>query len=192
MARSPEPGRRVLRLVGVLSGLFLAAPALHAHRPYEVTTVGRLQHGRLELTVTFSPVMANYLLRDAVSPESASLDPETFEQHREALLRLAPDFLQLRDGDTLLRPEKILLALNTSREPEFAFVYPLPANSSLRLRAGTLRAPGREGLNVVRFFDDDEKLLGAGLLGPESKTEEITISPSPPPAAPAASTSALP
>ena len=167
--------RAILRLAGFALAALAATPALHAHRPYEVTTVGRLQHGRLELTVIVSPVMARYLLRDTAAPEPASLEPETFDQHREALLRLAPDFLQIRDGDTPLRPEKILLSLNSSREPEFAFVYPLPSGSTLRLRAGLLRAPGREGLNVVRFFDDDEKLLGAGLLGPEAKTEELTI-----------------
>ena len=181
--------RPLLRFAAFALAVFATTPLLHAHRPYEVTTVGRLQHGRLELTVIVSPVMANYLLRDAATPEPASLEPETFEQHREALLRLAPDFLRLRDGDTLLRPEKVILALNASREPEFAFVYPLPAGATLRLRTGLLRAPGREGLNVVRFFDDDEKLLRAGLLGPEAKSEELTI---PLAAAPASAAPAQP
>jgi hypothetical protein len=141
--------------------------------------VGRLQHGRLELTVTLSLVMANYLLHRESSPEQGALDPENFEQHREALLRLAPGFLELRDGDEGMQPEKIVLALNSSHEPEFAFVYPLPSRGSLRVRAGVLRAPGREGVNVVRLFDDDEKFLGGGLLGPDRKAEEVTIPLSP-------------
>ena len=165
----------LFRLLGLLVALAFAAAPAHAHRPYEVTTVGRLQHGRLELTLIVSPVMANYLLRETVSPELGALEPSTFEQHREALLRLAPDFLQIRDGDAHLRPETITLALNSSAEPQFAFVYPQPAGPALRVRLGLLRAPGREGINVVRFFDDNETLLGAGLLGPESKTKELTI-----------------
>ncbi len=169
------PPSPVLRRLALLLAFALAAPALHAHRPYEVTSIGRLQHGRLELSVTISLVLANYLLRNDTSPEAGALGPENFDRHREALLRLAPGFLELRDGDTVLQPEKILLALNTSHEPEFVFIYPQPSRATLRVRTGTLRAPGREGANAVRLFDDDEKLLGAGLLGPGTKTEELTI-----------------
>ena len=175
-----------LRLAGFALALLAAAPALHAHRPYEITTVGRLQHRRLELTLTLSPVMANYLLRGADSPETASFSPENLDRHREALLRLAPGFLQLRgDGEEPMRPEKILLSLNASGEPEFFFVFPEPAGAALRIRAGTLRAPGREGFNIVRVFDDDEKLLGAGVIGSEERSAEVSVSlattPAPPP-----------
>ena len=175
-----SPLRPVLRrLPFLLLGFALAAAPLRAHRPYEVTTVGRLQHGRLELTVTLSLVMTNYLLRNDASAGAGALGPENFPQYRDALLRLAPGLLELRDGEEPLRAEKVLVALNASGEPEFAFVYPLPTHGALRIHAGTLHAPGREGLNVVRLFDDDENLLGGGLLGPEAKAEELTIPLSP-------------
>jgi len=177
--RLVSPPLPVFRRLVLLLAFGLAAPALHAHRPYEVTTVGRLQHGRLELTVTLSLVMTNYLLQSEALPETAPLAPENFETRRESLLRLAPAFLELRDGDQILRPENILAALNSSGEPEFTFLYPAPSHGSLRVRTGSLRAPGREGLNIVRLFDDDEKFLGGGLLGPEVKPGELTIPLSP-------------
>ena len=175
----------IFRRLVLLLAFALAAPAIHAHRAYEITTVGRLQHGRLELTVTLSLVMANYLLKSDASPEAGALAPENFDARRESLLRLAPAFLELRDGGQVLRPEKILVALNASGEPEFAFIYPLPSQGSLHVRTGTLRAPGREGLNIVRLFDDDERFLGGGLLGPEVKPEELTIPLPPRPGTPA-------
>jgi hypothetical protein len=170
------PSARWPRLAGLALVLLVTTPALHAHRPYEVTTVGRLQHGRLELTLTLSPVMVNYLLRSDASSEAAPFSPETVDLHRETLLRLAPRFLQLRGaGDEPMLAEKVLLSVNSSGEPEFFFVFPQPAGPTLRIRADTLRAPGREGFNVVRVFDSDETLLGSGILGAEPQAPEVSI-----------------
>jgi hypothetical protein len=166
----------VLRLAGVVLALLVTTPALLAHRPYEVTTVGRLQHGRLELTLTLSPVMVNYLLQNESSTETTSFSPDTVDLHRETLLRLAPRFLELRNkGDEPMRAEKILLSLNSFGEPEFFFVFPQPSGATLRIRVGTLRAPGREGFNIVRVFDSDETLLGSGILGAEAQVPEVSI-----------------
>ena len=183
----------ILRLSFIACALAVlaATPLARAHRPFEATTVGRLQHGRLELTVTISSVMANYLLREILLPGADPFSPETLDQHREALLRLAPDFLRLRAGQTSLRPEKIQIALNPSREPEFAFVYPLPSGPGLLVSAGTLQAPGREGFNVIRFFDDDENLLASGVLASPPDKQEITIT-LPPAPVPAPSSSGNP
>jgi hypothetical protein len=180
--RPPAPSLRV-RFLALAFAVLGALPSLHAHRAFEITSVGRLQHGRLELTVTLSLVMANYLLRDSLSPEAPSIDAENFAAHREALLRLAPDFFTVNDGPATLSPEKILLSLNNSGEPEFHFVYPAPATGSLRVSAPGLRAPAADGTHLVRVFDDDEKLLGAGLVGAPPAAPELSVSLAP--AAPA-------
>lgn len=119
--------------------------------------------------------MANHLLRDPAHPELAPVDAGNFEARREALLLLAPGFFTVHDDAALLRPEKILLALNASGEPEFHFVYPPPSTGPLLIQAPGLRAPGVEGSHLVRVFDEDEALLGAGLLGPAPATPELSI-----------------
>lgn len=167
---------RAFRLLApVVSTLLTALPDLHAHRPFEVTSVGRLQHGRLEFTVTISLVMANFLLRDPAKGEAPIIDAGNFEAHREALLRLAPDFYTVSDGPTPLRPGKVLLAINSSGEPEFQFIYPRPAVGPLRIRVSGLHAPGAEGRNLVCVYNDDETLLGGGLLGPTPSSPELSV-----------------
>jgi hypothetical protein len=145
----------ILRLSFIACALAVlaATPLARAHRPFEATTVGRLQHGRLELTVTISSVMANCLLREMISPGADPFSPETLDLNREDLLRLA-------------------------------FVYPLPSGPGLLVSTGTLQAPGREGFNVIRFFDDDENLFAAGVLASPPDMQEITITlpPAPVPA----------
>ncbi len=172
------------RLGAIALGLLIAAaPSLHAHRQFEITSVGRLHHGRLELTATLSLVMANYLLRDSLAPEAPPLDAANFDAHREALLRIAPGFFTVRDNTTALVPEKILLSLNASGEPEFHFVYPEPSAGPLRIATPGLRAPAAEGTHLLRVFNDAETSLGAGLLGRPPATPELSI----PLVAPAAS-----
>ncbi len=170
-----------LRALGLAFGLLALLPSLHAHRPFEITSVGRLQHGRLELTVTVSLVMANYLLRDPARPEAPPVDADNFETHREALLRLAPGFFTVNDGPAPLRPEKILLMLNTSGEPEFHFVYPPPAAGPLLIRAPGLRAPGVEGNHLVRILDADDGRTprGVGEVGEIVIAVSVPLTPVP-------------
>ena len=180
------PWRR-LHLVCLALGLLATLSSLHAHRPFEVTSIGRLQHGRLEFTVTLSLTMANFLLRDIAMPEAPAITVENFEAHREALLRLATDFYALHDGSASLRPQRILLALNASGEPEFSLIYPLPTTGPLRIRIANLRVPGLEGINFVRIYDSNESLLGSGLLGPIAPAQPELNVPISAPTVPAAS-----
>ncbi len=174
LRRAPTPRPLAAMLLSAL--LLAVAPALHAHQPFEVTGVGRFQHERLEFTVTLSLVMANYLLRDELTPEEGPVTAENFAEHRNRLLARARSFYELREGDTLVAPESVSLTLNASHEPEFLFIYPAPSGAApLVLRLAALRSPGQEGEHLVRFYDDNESLLAATLFGPPHGATTLPI-----------------
>lgn len=154
-----------VRVLWMALSLTLLAGSLRAHQPFEVTSVGRLQHGRLELSVTLSLVMANFLLKDPAKPDGEPVNAESFDHHRKELAAIATGFYRVTEGEKVLEADKVLVFLNRFGEPEFRLVYPEPRQGPLSFEVGSLKAPGQEGAHTLRIFDDAETLLAETSFG---------------------------
>ena len=166
----------------VLPALLLALHGLaQAHQPYASSTVARLQHDRLEVTVTMSAQMATLLAGEPGDVETAQeLSAANFETHRPRLAERAKDFWQVFAGDMRLTPQRAVARLNAHGDAECVLIFPEPKTWPLRLRANYLGElpPGYAG--SVEVHDAEEKTLGARMLARAGPEAELTVSAAPP------------
>ena len=170
----------------------LAILALHlfflghtnAHQPYESGTVARLQHGRLEVTVTMSAEIGARLAASAENPDADS--SATFDEFRPRLLKRAAGLLEVFAGAEKLTPQRTIVRLNEHGDAECVLIFPEPKQWPLRMRGQYLRDLPAGYSGAMEVLDAEERGLGARMLTRDGADSELAVNPPPlsPPSAP--------
>ena len=175
-----KPFRPTKLLRGLCAATLVASAAL-AHDATESTTVARLQHGRLEVTVTFSAPMATALVAEPGEEEAVGICASTFAVYQPRLLAKAGTLFEVRvDGEPMV-PTRISVALNRMGEPEFGLIFPQPKSWPAKLRVNYLKELPARFSGTIQVFDEHEASLASRTLARDGEGAEVAVNPAPEP-----------
>ena len=185
-------GRRfaVLRLLLLLSACLALSEAAHAHDPFEITTVGRVDAERLDLVVTMTEANARALLTPAAEGGVASANirellrksqGEPFSDVRPALVATAAQLYAVTSRGRTLRPTQASVARTAEGDAEFRLTFAPVGPGPLRLRAVHLERFGDGYANAVSLTGDDPRaVLGLKVLVASDPVIEAAVAAPPP------------
>lgn len=161
-----------IRLLLVLAACLAVAEAAHAHDPFEITTVGRLDAERLDLVVTMTEANAQALIAEG-GPEAPNIRElvrkprvESFTDIQPALVAAAAHLYTVSSRGRTLETTQTSVARTAEGDVEFHLTFAPVGPGSLRLRAVHLGRFGDGYVSAVSLTkgDDPHAVLGLKVL----------------------------
>lgn len=169
-------------VVASFAFLAIAATAVQAHDPYEISAETKTRADHLELVLTLARSTASYASgRD--DAERRVFEPKDFESAKPRLLAAAPTFFVFRAGEEKLVPRTIEVALTIEDDVELRLTYPRPAPGKVVIKGevfamlpsepygSTFHFYGPKGeLLAFKFINADDPLVAATMPGDAKAT----------------------
>lgn len=158
------------RLTGLGVLCWLGAAPVHAHDPFEITTIARLRPGTVELEITMARSTA--LAVASGKPEAPTFDPREFEKFRPQFEAGAPRIFSLSMDGVALRMRSVRVVLGRENDVEFHAVYPRPVGRSLLLEAPHIQGlPQGYGATLIVQGESGTPLATKLLMGADLRLE---------------------